>query len=216
MNKPYQLLLALGIAAASLSSCSRANYVVNTTAPVSEPMQVAAPTSDAAASGTALVKVSASESALAEVAPSREATAVVAPRSAASHTVAAKIVKEAAQPVIAATPDVIAANVIPSPSAKPSLMQRLALKSVVKQINKVQQKQATARSEQTTASKKGRALLIALAGILLALIGLIIVGGSGLGGSGAGVAIGAILFYLGFIAFVVGVVIFVIHLVNGD
>ena len=77
MNKPYQLLLALGIAAASLSSCSKANYVLNTTTPTAESVSVAEVTSDAAATGTAMVTVTMPADV---VAPAREAGAALAHR----------------------------------------------------------------------------------------------------------------------------------------
>lgn len=78
MNKPYQLLLALGIAAASLSSCSKANYVLNTTtAPTAESVSVAEATSDAAATGTAMVTATMPTDV---VAPAREAGAALAHR----------------------------------------------------------------------------------------------------------------------------------------
>ncbi|RZJ89462.1 MAG: hypothetical protein EOO60_09990 [Hymenobacter sp.] len=207
MNKPYQLLLALGIAAASLSSCSRANYVVNTTVPThlsSEKYQAQTPAQELTVATPTQATTTAS-GALYETATVKAARPAV------------EVVKEVAQPVAVASPapEVAAATTVASPKAKPSLVQRLAVKSIVKQLTKLQQKQATAHTAQT-ASKKGSSALIALAGILVAVIGLIIVGGSGLGGSGAGVAIGAILFYVGFIAFIVGLVLLVIHLVNND
>lgn len=103
MKKAYQFLLALGVAAASLSSCSRANYAVNTTAPTSEAVQVAVPTSDAAASGTATV----SAAMPAEViAPAREAAVALAHHvtPAQVKTVAAAVASaEATAPKAAAT-----------------------------------------------------------------------------------------------------------------
>ncbi|RZK37478.1 MAG: TM2 domain-containing protein [Hymenobacter sp.] len=84
MNKPYQLLLALGIAAASLSSCSRANYAVNATTPASEPVQVAGSPAEAA-SGTALVTAALPAEL---VAPAQEAAAALAHRSAPAQATA--------------------------------------------------------------------------------------------------------------------------------
>ncbi|WP_151085773.1 hypothetical protein [Hymenobacter baengnokdamensis] len=180
--------------AASLSSCSRSNYAFNNTVPAylgSERVHETAAT-------PAATKAEASSP-----------TSIAAP----SKAVAVKTVPTQIAPSVVAVPTI--ATVPAAKATKPSLVQRLALKSVVKQLNKMHQKQTTAGTEKT-ASKKGNAALIALAGLLLAILGLIVVGGSGLGGSGAGVAIGAILFYVGFIAFIVGLVLLVVHLVNGD
>jgi len=103
MNKPYQLLLALGIAAASLSSCSRANYVVNTATPTAESVQLSTPASDAAASGTAMVSVTMPDEV---VAPARQAATALAHRAApaqAKTTTTAVASAEAAAPKAAAT-----------------------------------------------------------------------------------------------------------------
>jgi len=86
MKKYYQLVLALGIASASLSSCSRANYAFNTSAPAylgSEQVHKAAPV--AAAQTEATIVASTETTALAaEIAPAHEAARVLA-----SHIAAA-------------------------------------------------------------------------------------------------------------------------------
>lgn len=208
MSKPYKLLLALGIAVASLSSCSRANYAVNTTAPTSEPMQVVAPASDAAASGTATVTATAPKGVLAEAAPTHELATVVA----AQPT--GKIVKKAVQPVAGVTPELVAADEATRPAVKPSLVQRLALKGVAKKLNKIQQKQATAGTAEAQSLKR-TSIYLAIAGLLAILVGILIAGGSVAGGSGAGFVIGAILAYLGYIALVVGIILLIVALIRG-
>jgi len=171
MNKPYQLLLALGIAAASLSSCSRANYAVNNpaTAPVSVSLE----------QPTALVTTK-----LAEPAKTAEAVMVATP-----VAPVAKHVEAVATPV--------------AKHAKPSLVERVLVKKVTKQLAKVQAShQNKASIEQTAASKTGRAAIIAAAGLVLLLIG-------------AAANVGLIA-TIGAIAFLVGLILVVVHLVSGD
>jgi hypothetical protein len=170
MNKPYQILLALGIAAASLSSCSRANYAVNTTA---------TPASVAVEQPTALVTTR-----LVESAKPAEVAQVAAPAA-----VAAKSIEVAAAPA--------------AKQVKPSLVERVLVKKVAKQLAKAQAShQSKASTEQTAASKTGRAAIIAVAGLVLILIG-----------AAANVGIIAT---IGAIAFLVGLILVVIHLVSGD
>ena len=169
MNKPYQFLLALGIAAASLSSCSRANYAVNTTA---------TPASVSVEQPTALVTTHLVESAKpAEVAQAAAPAAVV------------KSIEVAAAPA--------------AKQVKPSLVERVLVKKVAKQLAKAQAShQSKASTEQMAASKTGRAAIIAVAGLVLLLIG-----------AAANVGIIAT---IGAIAFLVGLILVVIHLVSGD
>lgn len=84
MQKKYTFLLALGMLASSLSSCSRANYAFNTTAPGSvrsEQVQTlgTAPGLVAEASVTASLQEPTPE--VIEVAPARQAAASLAHRS---------------------------------------------------------------------------------------------------------------------------------------
>lgn len=202
----FTTLLALGIAAASLSSCSRANYAFNPKAP----SYLGSKKVHAVAPAATVAKATTPKTSPIEAAPAHQSIAVVTPRSV--PTPVAKVPKEMVQPVPVA-PAVVATNA--SAVAKPSLMQRGILKGLAKKLDKMQRKQSTADT-QNTASKKGQSLIVALGGLGLAIIGLIIAGGSLSGGSGAGVAAGVILYYVGLIAFIVGVVLLVIHLVNGD
>jgi TM2 domain-containing membrane protein YozV len=86
MRKPYQLLLTLSVATASFSSCSRANYAVNATSPVSESVALVDPTSEVAASGTAMVTGTMPTEI---IAPAREAAAVLAHRPVATSATTA-------------------------------------------------------------------------------------------------------------------------------
>ncbi|NML66233.1 hypothetical protein HHL22_13555 [Hymenobacter sp. RP-2-7] len=169
MRNKYSFLLALGMAATSLSSCSRANYVFNPTAApylgTAQPAQATAPTVAIATSAPA-APLAVRALALAGTAPKRTEAKV-------------------------------------SVVAKPSLSQRILLKQVAKHLAKVQSKQQnTVRVEQAAASKAGRAGLIALAGLVVLLIG-------GLTGVGILATIGAI-------AFLVGLILLIVHLVSGD
>jgi TM2 domain-containing membrane protein YozV len=100
MRKPYQLFLTLSVAAASFSSCSRANYVVNTTSPVSESVAVVDPASEVAASGTAMVMGTMPAEV---VAPAREAAAVLAHRSVVTPATNAVATSQVAHAVEATT-----------------------------------------------------------------------------------------------------------------
>jgi hypothetical protein len=169
MKKSFRALLALGITAASLSSCSRANYAFNTTTPVSVAVE----------QPSALVTTHIEEVAKpAEAAPAAALSVVVAKRAA---VVAAPVAKH----------------------VKPSLAERVLVKKVAKQLAKVQVGQQNKASiEHTAASKTGRAAIIAVAGLVLLLIG-------------AAANVG-IIGTIGAIAFLVGLILVVVHLVSGD
>lgn len=104
MQKKYSILCALGIAVASLSSCSRANYAFQSTAPaylgVEQAHSVAIePTTAEATEATTVVTGSAAAS-MHEAAPTRHAHRA-ATRSAAAHIAAKADV--AATPTVAPT-----------------------------------------------------------------------------------------------------------------
>jgi TM2 domain-containing membrane protein YozV len=100
MRKPYQLFLTLSVAAAAFSSCSRANYVVNTTSPVSESVAVVDPASEVAASGTAMVMGTMPAEV---IAPARQAAAVLAHRSVVTPATNAVATSQVAHAVEATT-----------------------------------------------------------------------------------------------------------------
>jgi len=170
MNKPYQFLLALGIAAASLSSCSRANYAVNTTD---------TPASVAIEQPSAVVTTRLVESAK----PAELATV--------------------AMPVATATKSIKVAAAPAAKQANASLVERVLVKKIAKQLTKTQAShQSKANTEQTAASKTGRAAIIAGAGLVLLLLG--------------GAANVGIIAVIGLLAFIVGIILVVVHLVSGD
>ena len=174
MKKSFQAFLTLSIAAASLSSCSRANYASNTTTPVS-----VASISVASEQPSAVVTTR-----LQEVAKPAELTPAAAP-----DAVVAKSTATVAMPA--------------AKQAKPSLVERVLVKKVAKQLAKVQVgHQNKASIEHTASSKTGRAAIIALAGLVLLLIG-------------AAANVGIII-TIGSIAFLVGLILVVVHLVSGD
>ena len=195
MRKISALLVMLGIASASLSSCSRSDYAFKSTTPAaqsSQPMTLAAP--KAAEDGLATEAV------------------VVAPKPVEAAPVAAVEALPAQTPKTAAVA-VTTTEVAKTP--KLNVVQRLALKSVAKKLNKLQiSKQTTAGTTEAQSLKRTSIYLI-IAGVLAILVGILIAGGSVSGGSGAGFAIGVALAYLGYIALVVGIILLIVALVRG-
>jgi TM2 domain-containing membrane protein YozV len=137
MKNAYRLLLTLGIAAASLSSCSRANYVVNTNAPVSESIDVAVATSDAAASSTAMVNATLP---VELTSPAREAASALA-----HHTSPTQVVEAPKATAVAAT------ETVASPT-KSTKAERKALRQQIKRhMAAAPQEKAADGKSQTTA-----------------------------------------------------------------
>ena len=96
MNKPYQLLLALGVAAASLSSCSRANYAFQSTTPAEQTHSYSIAADDAAVVTAAATPEAAAPAEV--VAPAREAARVLAQRPAVAVAPKAEVVAAVATP----------------------------------------------------------------------------------------------------------------------
>ncbi len=190
MKNTYLSLVALAMAAASLSSCSRTNYAFNPHAPaylgttqartVAKAPVVAAP----AVAPEVTVVAPAAASAPGAVAP------VAATAPAAAHPVAVQAAPAPAAPV-AAVPVLAAAT---TPTAKPNLMQRLMLKKVLKRLTKTEARQNTAGTTQT-AAKASLYLGVAAIGLVLLIIGLI-------AGSGFLDTVGGILIVVGLIIFI--------------
>jgi TM2 domain-containing membrane protein YozV len=89
MQKKYSLLLALGVLISSLSSCSRANYAFNTTAPAyagSEQVQPSGATSGLASEASVTASLQEPTPQRVEVAPARQAAASLAQRAVAAPT----------------------------------------------------------------------------------------------------------------------------------
>lgn len=84
MQKKYAFLLAFGVLASSLSSCSRANYAFHTTAPASvaaEQVQIPNTTPGLVAEATVTASLQETTPAVIEVAPAHQAAASLAHRS---------------------------------------------------------------------------------------------------------------------------------------
>jgi TM2 domain-containing membrane protein YozV len=136
MNNSYRLLLTLGIAAASLSSCSRANYVVDTNTPISKSVEVAA-TSDAAASSTAMVSAALPTE---EISSAREAASALAHHSASARVVEAPT-----------TTTVVAAEAAISPAASTKATRKALRQEVKRHLAAAPQEKAADGKSQTTA-----------------------------------------------------------------
>jgi len=102
MKKYYQLVLALGIASVSLSSCSRANYSFNTNAPAylgSEQARVAKPAvAEEAETVTAVATTEAAEP-VAATAPAHQAARALAHHASAPATTKAEVAASTTAPV---------------------------------------------------------------------------------------------------------------------
>jgi TM2 domain-containing membrane protein YozV len=141
MKKYYQLVLALGIASASLSSCSRSSYSFNTNAPAylgSEQVRVAKP-------------VAVEEAETATAAASSEAALPIV-EAAPAHQAARALAHHATAPT-AAKAEVVAAAAAPTEASQPAKFNRKAFKHELK-------RQLAAAPKSTTAD--GKSQLVAL------------------------------------------------------
>ena len=190
MNKVYSLLAVLCIAATSLTSCSRSDYAFNNKVPAylgSKRVQpVAKPTPVPATTET--------------VADALPTTKVVAATPAPAATSAKALVDT---PSLAqATPVAVAAIASVAKVVKPSLVQRVLLRKVVKRLDEGHTIHQNAVNVKHAASKVGSSALVLLAGAVIILIGGLI------GGANIVVTIGVIVF-------IVGLVLLILALVNG-
>lgn len=192
MNKAYRLLLALCATAATLSSCSRANYAFNPATPAYLGSQPARTEAVRSAPAVAVAPT------VVEAAPvAAEPIRVEAPVAVASTTpaVTARPAKVAAQPVATEAPAVAVAEA-PAKAAKPSLVQRLMLKKVSKQLAKLDaRKQNAAGATHTEA--KGAGLTVAIIGLIALLVGII-------ASSGLVITLGAIVLVVGLVLLLLG------------
>ena len=150
MKKYYQLVLALGIASASLSSCSRSSYSFNTKAPAylgSEQVRVATPAAAEEA-----------ETATAAVAP--EVPVVAA---APAHQAARALANHATAPV-AAKAEVATTAAAPAEAGQTAKFNRKAFKQELK-------RQLAAAPKSTTAEGKSQ-LVALLLNIFLGALGI--------------------------------------------
>ena len=165
MKRISALVVTLGIAAASLSSCSRSNYAFNSTAPAQQgseqaPLAAVVP-ADAATAAVVTMK----------------ATAVAAP---AARPVAAPAAKAAVKAVAAAPKAAVATDDVTGTIAKTSLTR------AERKVLHHQAKQATASHQATKAIKAGgKSQLIAL--ILALFVGFLGIHRFYLGYTGIGI-----------------------------
>ncbi len=178
MKKIYHRLAALGLAAAALSSCGRATYTFNPSAP--------------SYLGTAH-----------PVAPLHEPViaATTVPQPVAQPAVAATVPPLPARPArrsVPAQPAVIsygATTAIAAPAPKLNLGQRLALKKVMKRLAKAETRpQNTAAVAQTAA--RGTSFTLGIVGLAALIVGLIVSSGFLVVAGSIVLAVGIVLFIL--------------------
>ena len=191
-------LAALVLAAASLSSCSRANYAFNPSvpaylgtashavakAPVAAAPAVAAQASVAqpvASAPTATMSTPVATVPVSVAVPATTLPVATQPRAAAAETAAPL----AAAPALAAAIS----------TAKPNLVQRIMLKKVLNRLTKAEARQQNTAGTAHATAKSSAYLGLAAIGLALLIIGLIV-------GSGFLDTIGAIAIVVGLIIFI--------------
>jgi len=183
MKYLYHRLAALGMAAASLSSCSRSAYTFNPAMPayLGTTQAVAAPKAPATLP-------------VAAAAPSAPAAAVAVPAIAVAPKVAASPVATA-HPTHVAEVASLATTTAQAKPAKLTLMQRLALKKVVKQLAKAETRQQnTASVAKTTA--RGPGITVGIVGLAALIVGLIVSSGFLIVAGSIVLAVGIVLYVL--------------------
>lgn len=175
-NSYLTALLSVGVALASLSSCSRANYTFSP-APAylgsERGHHSVAVAPDAAVSAPSTLPELAVANAPASSLPSASATAPILTGHSQQEAVS-------------------------SPTARKALVQRVLVKSVGKRIAQIQAKQNAAEVAHPT-SKVGSSALVMLAGLVLILLG-------GLAGVDAVVTIGGVVFVVGLILIILALI----------
>ncbi len=162
MKKPYSLMLALGVVAASLSSCSRTDYAFN-------------PKTPAYLGTTRVVAPVPAATPLAKVTAPTEAAAVAPVAAAPAPMEATPVAKAPVASGVPAPPQAVAAQTVAAaPVAKPTFMQRLALKKVLKQATRMQAREQNTASVAHPAIRLGPGLYIAIVGLVLTLIGALV------------------------------------------
>jgi hypothetical protein len=168
-----QRLAALCLTAAALSSCNRAAYTFTPQAPtyLGSTPTVAAPAPQNQTSATVTVEPT--------VAAPVASRAVASP---AATTAQAAVVARVTDPTLATTK---------TTAAKPTLVQRIALKKVLKQVAKAESRQQNTASVTHTAAK-GAPLTVAIVGLAALVVGLI-------ASSGLLITLGAIVLAVGIV-----------------
>ncbi len=191
MKKAYSHFALLVLAAASFSSCSRADYAgVTTKSDLATASTVQAPASPAADMSAEIVATKPQPTvAVVEAAPVAAAPVAVAP--VATPAAPSRVAASAAAPAATTQSSVAVADAPAAKAAKPSLVQRLAVNKLTKQLNKLDKRQQNTASTTESAARSG-SLTILLVGLVVLLIGILI-------GSGLLNTIGAILAVVGLI-----------------
>ena len=189
MKKAYSHLAVLVLAAASLSSCSRADYAtVAAKSDLATASAVQAPASPAADMSAQVVAAQPLPAATA--APVATPAPVVAAAPVAAPAAPSRVAASAPAPV-AARPAIAVAETPAASTPKPSLAQRLAVNKLTKQLHKIEKRQQNTASVSETAARSG-SLTILLVGLVALLLGIII-------GAGWLTTIGAILAVVGLV-----------------
>jgi hypothetical protein len=185
MKYLYHRLAALSMAAASLSSCSRTAYTFNAQTPayLGTAQSVVAPSAPA----TVPVVAAAVPGTRAVVASPAIAAA---PGAVASPRVTARLIQATEVTTLAAT----TAQAQP---AKPTLVQRLALKKVLKQLAKAETRQQNTASVTKTAAK-GPGITAGIVGLAALIVGLIV-------SSGFLIVVGSIVLVVGIVLYVLSI-----------
>lgn len=187
MKYLYHRLAALGLAAAALSSCSRSVYTFNphTPAYLGTAQAVAAPSAPVAMPAA----VRAVPSAPAEVAPASATTP-------AASLVAGQVAAARPAPVAEATELAsLTTTTAQAKPATPTLMQRLALKKVAKQLTKTKARQQNTASVTKTAAK-GSGITVGIVGLAALIVGLIVSSGFLIVAGSIVLAVGIVLYVL--------------------
>jgi len=170
MKKAYSRLAILVLAAASFSSCSRANYTSMTTPAAPATTSIAqVPTADMSAEVVATKPMTTAAPEIA-AAPAVAATPVVTPAA------PSRVATPAAAPVAKAPSSVAAVEAPTAKATKPTLVQRVALNKITKQLNKIEKRQQNTASTTETAAR-GISLTLLLIGLVALLLGIIISSG---------------------------------------
>lgn len=185
MKKAYSLTLALGVIVGSLSSCSRTNYAFNPQTPsyLGTTHAAAAPAAVATAPEVTVEAPAVAVAPVATVAPA-VATAPVAAPAAPSKLAQVNSAQVVAQTVAQPT----------AKEVKPTLIQRMAIHKVLKQVAKAEARQQNTAST-THAAATGGSLKIALVGLAALIVGIIV-------SSGFVITVGAIVLVVGAVLFI--------------
>ncbi len=172
MKKAYSHFAALALAALAFSSCSRSDYA---TTQATSPLTVATATQVPAAAPSPAAEMSATvvaQQPAAVAAPEAAAPAVAT----AAPVAAAPVAARRAAPAATAQTAVVATTAPAAKAAKPTLVQRLALNKVAKQLSKIEQRQQNTASTEQTAARSG-SITILLVGAIALLLGILISAG---------------------------------------